>query len=950
MNFIKFWVSFFSPISFGFGGGGGGGAPTQSTGTTYNTNIPEYAEPYVNTMLGATQKQLFNMEGNEITGFKPYQPYSTNANDYVAGFSPMQQQAMQATGQLGVPSQYGQATRMTGMAGMGSLGLAGQMAGAGQNFSQQAQDPNSIAGYMSPYMQNVVDYQKSQALRDYNLGTGVRKAQATGAGAFGGNRQALMEAEAQRSLGNQLQGITAQGSQQAFQDAQKQQQFGAQLGLQGQQGAMQGLGQYGAMGAQLGQLGGQQLKAQQDVIQAQYGMGQQQQAAEQQKINQAIQDWSNTQQYPLMQLGVMSNMLRGLPMQASTTNQYVAAPNALTQGIGAAGAGASLYNALKGGKEGGLPSEFKSTGIKSYYEGDVVESTKSDLYDLPLEELEKRAKSSPSATIKRLAGAIAKEKRMGLAGGGIIAFAEGDTVKEDPAAVAKAYRDAAVMNSIKQEPKPYVDRSIVQAAPASVVEAPVERANPALVRQAQIDAANLQNAQLKQSEAEYEAARPKTAPPSSYKLNAAEKKSEAEYEAGRRGPASTLSNPMGEVDIPNTGTLSGIKNAIVERYKRDTAGSPEFLLANKQITQEEYDKLTRKPYQLSEAEKKSEADYESGRVAAQAAGKSLPTPPAAADTKKGSDTGAGIKAATPSTGVGIKPNTGIVPNIGGIKGPTNLPAGLEEPSADPYAKMSIEEIAAKKLGFLGGDVRKEERAGLMAERASAKDEARRAQSMRMAEFFAAWGSTPGSTITAGLTALKTKLPDIITDSREEAKIRRAINKDIAALDKADRLEKSGAWDEAAKIKQDQSKNAYNVWGKKVDYLSARESDQSRERAAGISATGRGAGKDDLPALQGRLNSANENLRKWEDDNSSLLRKANRANPKNDADLQKSIDAAKAQLNNNEQYKNLKADRDAIKRVIDANPRVQSTSEGTKSDTSGSSAGKVIQYDAKGNRI
>jgi hypothetical protein len=50
------------------------------------------------------------------------------------------------------------------------------------------------------------------------------------------------------------------------------------------------------------------------------------------------------------------------------------------------------------------------------------------LYDLSLEELDKRAKSSTSPTIKRLATAIAKEKRMGLAGGGIIAFSEGKTV------------------------------------------------------------------------------------------------------------------------------------------------------------------------------------------------------------------------------------------------------------------------------------------------------------------------------------------------------------------------------------------------------------------------------------------------------------------------------------------------------------------------------------------
>ena len=48
-----------------YGGGGGGGGSSQPTqSTTYNTNIPEYAKPYVTTMLGATQKQLF-------CGFQP---------------------------------------------------------------------------------------------------------------------------------------------------------------------------------------------------------------------------------------------------------------------------------------------------------------------------------------------------------------------------------------------------------------------------------------------------------------------------------------------------------------------------------------------------------------------------------------------------------------------------------------------------------------------------------------------------------------------------------------------------------------------------------------------------------------------------------------------------------------------------------------------------------------
>jgi hypothetical protein len=745
-----------------FFGGGGGGGTTQSTGTTYQTNIPEYAQPYVETMLGATQKQLFDMEGNEITGFKPYKPYSTNVDDYVAGFSPLQQQAMQATGQLGVPSQYGQATQMTGMAGLGSLGLAGQMAGAGQDFSRMATDPTAMQGYMSPYMQNVVDYQKSQALRDYQIGQPVRKAQAVGQGAFGGSRQAIMEAEAQRSLGNQLQGITATGSQKAFEDAQRQQQFGAQLGMQGRQAAMQGLGQFGQMGAQLGDLGGKQLAAQQGIIQSQYGMGQQQQAMEQQKINQAMQDWANTQQYPLMQLGVMSNMLRGLPMQASTTNQYQAAPNALTQGIGAAGAGASLYNALRG-KEGGLPSEFESTtGIKSYYEGDVVESTKSDLYDLSLEELEKRAKSSSSPTIKRLANAIVKEKR-GLAGGGIIAFANPNesnnqgVVREDPAAVRQAYIDAA---KLKQNEIP----ENLRYDPEKIA------AQDQLIRDV--------GSQLNRTPA-----------PVSIK------------DSGGQGITEDTFKRIAARDY------SGIAGATP-----NTAAAPAPAAAPKELPP---------PPANVKADDKGRTD-----VAKQ---DSKPAPAASP---------AGIKAAAPAPAT-----TPVVPaaTATGTKTPSGSIAaeyGLQRPADNPYEKMSISEVAKEKLAFLGPDVRKEERAGLMAERANAKDEARRAQSLRFAEFFADWGSRPGSTIAAGLTALREKVPSLVTDARKEAEIRRAINKDIAGLDKADRLEKAGAWDEAAKLKNDLGKDGRKTYGDELNFLSARLSDKSRERVAEIGKEGR----------------------------------------------------------------------------------------------------------------
>ena len=77
MNIVKNLFSWLTGQQFiMYGMGGGGGAPQQTTSTSYQTNIPEYAKPYVETMLGATQKQLFQGTpteegGFDITGFQP---------------------------------------------------------------------------------------------------------------------------------------------------------------------------------------------------------------------------------------------------------------------------------------------------------------------------------------------------------------------------------------------------------------------------------------------------------------------------------------------------------------------------------------------------------------------------------------------------------------------------------------------------------------------------------------------------------------------------------------------------------------------------------------------------------------------------------------------------------------------------------------------------------------
>jgi len=339
----------------GGGSGGGGGGPTQST--SYQTNLPEYAKPYVETMLGAAQKQAYKYDdAGNIVGFQPYIPYGatvdasgniTNtaqeqAQAAVAGFAPMQEQAFRQTAGLRVPAGYGIGSMYAGAGGMGAANIAQQAAGIGGQYYGLATNPFAQQSFMSPYMQNVVDVQKTEAIRDFGKMMPGLQAQATRQGAFGGSRQAIEAAEARRNLQTQLGQIQATGSQKAFEDAQRQMQFGANLGLQGYGTALQGTGQLTAAGKTLADIGGAQLQAQQGIIGLQSQAGAQQQQLEQQRINQAIQNYALQQQYPQLQLSTMSSLLRGLPLQQATTQQYQAPPSAISQigGLGVAGIGA----------------------------------------------------------------------------------------------------------------------------------------------------------------------------------------------------------------------------------------------------------------------------------------------------------------------------------------------------------------------------------------------------------------------------------------------------------------------------------------------------------------------------------------------------------------------------------------------------------------------------------
>lgn len=287
---------------FGGGGGGGGSQPTQTTNTT--TTIPEYARPYVERTLGKA----------EAITERPYQAYG---GERIAGFNPLQQQAFDAAANLAPAQQIGTGTRMAGGAGLQALQ-------AGQNYQNMATDPTATAAYMSPYIQNALNPMMEEARRQSNI-TGVQNAaQAVGAGAFGGSRFGLQEAERQRNLGTMQNQIYGAGMQDAFKQAQQAQQFGSQLGLQG-------AGQAAQAAATLGQLGQTQFGQQQQAMQAQSAAGAQQQQLEQQRLGQQYQDFLNQRGYEQQQLGWFSDLLRGLPLTQQSQQMYQAPASTLSQ-------------------------------------------------------------------------------------------------------------------------------------------------------------------------------------------------------------------------------------------------------------------------------------------------------------------------------------------------------------------------------------------------------------------------------------------------------------------------------------------------------------------------------------------------------------------------------------------------------------------------------------------
>lgn len=296
-------------------------APPQPTSTS-QTTIPEYAKPYAEKMLGKAEA---------ITE----SPYQTYGGQRMAASTPEQQAARQSVAAMQQPGQFAAGTGLAAAGGLGALG-------AGQQYMAMATDPGAQQAFMSPYMQNVVDLQKQEAIRDAQKGMLAQNLGAARQGTYGGARQLLAGTERERNLQQNLANIQATGAQKAYEDAIRGMQFGTTAGLQGAQAATQA-------GATLGQLGIGQQQTGIDLAKAQEAFGAMGQAEQQKALDLQYQDFLQQQQYPYKQLGFMSDILRGSANLAATGGKTVyEPPPSLASQLGGVGlAGLGVYNLLK---------------------------------------------------------------------------------------------------------------------------------------------------------------------------------------------------------------------------------------------------------------------------------------------------------------------------------------------------------------------------------------------------------------------------------------------------------------------------------------------------------------------------------------------------------------------------------------------------------------------------
>lgn len=265
-----------------------------TSGGTSSSTLSDWAGQYVTDMLGRAQALAD-------------QPYQTYQGPLTAGPSALQSKVFEGLGNLSFPGNLGQSFSSQGayqLPTMTSTGATGQQAGPGGIAAQ----------YMNPYLNAVLTPQLEELRRQSQItqmGTAGKLAQA---GAYGGGRQAIMDAETQRNLLQEQNKAIGTGYANAYDRA---------------------MGQFNVEQGQAKTLADMMSQA-----------GQQQRDIEQQGISADYNEFLAQRDYPQRQVQFLQSMLQGLPI--STVTNTPAQQSGLGQLTSIVGGLGSLLESLKG--------------------------------------------------------------------------------------------------------------------------------------------------------------------------------------------------------------------------------------------------------------------------------------------------------------------------------------------------------------------------------------------------------------------------------------------------------------------------------------------------------------------------------------------------------------------------------------------------------------------------
>ncbi len=271
-------------------------APSIPAGQTgRQETLSEWAGPYVTSMLGKA----------EALSETPYQVYG---GPLTAGPSSLQTQYFQGLGNIGFPGQLGQSFTSTGAPTIPTASTTGPMQGVGS--------ATGIAGqYMNPYLQNVLQPQLEELRRQGQIQQMENAARMTKAGAFGGGRQAILDAELQRNLLTRMGSTIGQGYASAYDKA---------------------MDQYNREQAQAMGLAGMLERG-----------GATQRGIEAEGIAADLGEFQQQRDFPYKQLQFQQSMLQGMPIQSIAASYQQ--PSSLTNTMNTMGGLMQLYKDMFGG-------------------------------------------------------------------------------------------------------------------------------------------------------------------------------------------------------------------------------------------------------------------------------------------------------------------------------------------------------------------------------------------------------------------------------------------------------------------------------------------------------------------------------------------------------------------------------------------------------------------------